>query len=174
MSAAMPQASGADPRPFWNDSISWKTTPTISLKAQRAKWLKLVENCGPRKKLPQGMVAKNGSKLPLYHHGIPFTDQYMFEYAQRLHITLRLSPETGKFFDGSPVLDYLKLTLEQEPDAELMVEWDGMMSLWSNYDLNDPYSRLVVTLERFKNIATKLKEAMYEGGQKNEPEWQYE
>ena len=54
------------------------------------------------------------------------------------------------------------------------LEWDGMVSLWSNYDLDDRYSTLVRSRERFLDIVAKLKEAMYEGGQENEIEWWYE
>ncbi|PIL28820.1 hypothetical protein GSI_08865 [Ganoderma sinense ZZ0214-1] len=163
-----------------------------------------MENRPPQKKLPREMVAQNGSNPPLYHYGIPFMDQYMLEYAKRHHLTLELSPATREFFDGSPVLDFSKLTPEQEQDEELMnqllsaagllarchmqercgitlhvarpfsLEWDGMVSLWSNYDYRDRYSRLVGSRERFNTIVAKLKEAMYEGGQENDIEWWYE
>ncbi len=163
-----------------------------------------MENRGPRKRLSRELVVKNGSKPPLYHYGIPFTDRYMLEYAKRHHLTLKLSAETSKFFDGSPVLDFSKLTPEQEQDTELKnqllsaasflaqchmearcgmtlhvarpfsLEWDGMVSLWSNYDFDDRYSKLVGSRERFFDIVAKLKEAMYEGGQENELEWWYE
>ena len=165
-----------------------------------------MNNRGPKKKLPRHLVAKNlnGSKPPLYHYGIPFTDQYMFEYAKRHHLTLTLSAEPSEFFDGSPVLDFSKLTPEHEQDAELMnqllsagsflarchmqercgmtlhlarpfsLEWDGMVSLWSNYDFDDRYSKVVGSRERFLDIVAKLKEAMHEGGQENELEWWYE
>ena len=163
-----------------------------------------MRNRGPRKNLPRELVAKNGSKPPLYHYGIPFTDRYMFEYAKRHHLALKLSPETSKYFDGSPVLDYSKITPEQEQDAELMrqlrgsahllaashieercgitlsvarpfsLKWQGIFSLWSNYDYHDRFSRLVGSRERFDAIVVKLKEAMHEGGVENEVEWWYE
>ncbi|PIL28834.1 hypothetical protein GSI_08879 [Ganoderma sinense ZZ0214-1] len=209
---SQPIPPGADPRMFWNGQYLLEDDPENPLsyskaaqEAQRAKWLKLVENRPPLKKLPREMIAKDGSKPPLYYHyGIPFTDQYMFEYAKRHHIALKLSPETSKYFDGSPVLDYSKLTPEQEQDAELMsqlrgaagllavehiqercnitlhiarpfsLEWDGMVSLFSNFNFHDRYSRLIGSPERFKRIVAKLKEAMYEGGQENDIEWWYE
>ena len=128
----------------------------------------------------------------------------MFEYAKRHHVTLDLSPEASKYFDGSRALDYSKLTPEQEQDSELMsqlrciasslavkhiqhrcnitlhiarpfsLEWDGMVSLFSNFTFEDRYSRLIGTPERFKRIVATLKEAMYEGGQENDIAWWYE
>ncbi|KAI1792671.1 hypothetical protein LXA43DRAFT_1093320 [Ganoderma leucocontextum] len=209
MSQTIP--ADADPRLFWNGQYMLEDDPDdranyskAAEEAQRAKWLKLMENRGPMKKLPREVVAKNGSKPPLYHYGIPFTDRYLLEYAKRHHLTLKLRPETSEFFGGSPVLDCANISPEHEQDPDLFsqllsvgsslaarhiedrcgitlhvarpfsLEWDGMLSLWSNYDLNERYSKLVGSRERFKDIVAKLKEAMYEGGQENDIEWWYE
>ncbi|PIL28822.1 hypothetical protein GSI_08867 [Ganoderma sinense ZZ0214-1] len=212
VSMPQPVPADADPRLFWNGQYLLEEDPDhpanlseAAQEAQEAKWLALMKNRGPLKKLPRKMVPKDGSKPPLYHYGIPFTDRYMFEYAKRHGLTLELSPETSEYFDGSPVLDFSKLTPEQEQDADLMnqllmiasllaqcdmekrqcgmklhvarpfsSEWNGMVSLWSNYDWHDRYSKEVGSCARFQNIVAKLKEAMYEGGQENDIEWWYE
>ncbi|PIL28824.1 hypothetical protein GSI_08869 [Ganoderma sinense ZZ0214-1] len=189
---SQPIPPGADPRLFWDGQYLLEEDPDdpdsyskAAKEAQRAKWLKLMENRGPRKKLPRELIA-------------------MFEYAKRHGLGLPLNPNAREFFDGIPVLDYSKLTPEQEQDAELMsqlrgaasllaashiqkrcgitlrvarpfsLEWSGMMSMWSSYDFHDRYSRLVGSRERSNNIIAKLKEAMYEGGQENDIEWWYE
>ncbi|KAI1792674.1 hypothetical protein LXA43DRAFT_1093323 [Ganoderma leucocontextum] len=211
MSQSIP--ADADPRLFWNGQYLFEDDPDdranyskAAEEAQRAKWLKLMENRGPRKTLPRDMIAKNGSesKPPLYHYGIPFTDRYLLEYAKRHHLTMKLSPGTRVFFGGIPEFDFADISREQEEDAELMnqllsagssaasrhiqdrcgitlhvarpfsMEWDGMLSLWSNYDMCDRCLKLVGSRERFKDIVAKLKEAMHEGGQENDIEWWYE
>lgn len=54
------------------------------------------------------------------------------------------------------------------------LRWDGMLSMWSNYDMDERHSKLVRTRKRFRDVVAKLKEAMHEGGQENDVEWWYE
>ena len=162
------------------------------------KWLALMENRGPSKTLPREMIPQNGSKPPLYHYGIPFTDRYMLEYAKRHHLTMKLLPEARKFFGGKAEFPFADISREDEEDEVFFnqllsagcfaavrhiqkrcdvtlfiarpfsLHWDGMVSLWSNYNITERCLKVVKTRERRLNIEAKLKEAMYEGGEENE------
>ncbi|PIL28833.1 hypothetical protein GSI_08878 [Ganoderma sinense ZZ0214-1] len=209
MSHSVP--ADADPRLFWNGQYLLEDDPNDPSKyskaaeeAQRAKWLALMANRAPSKTLSRELIAKNGSKPPLYHYGIPFTDQYMLEYAKRHHLTVKLLPGAMKFFGGKPEFAFEDISREDEEDEVFMsqllsagcsaavrhigdrcdiplhlarpfsLHWDGMVSLWSNYDINERSLTWIRSRERCENIMAKLKEAMYEGGEENEIEWWYE
>ncbi|KAM5546105.1 hypothetical protein V8D89_000231 [Ganoderma adspersum] len=178
----------ANPRLFWNGQYLLEDDPKDP----------------SNKTLPREMIPKNGSKPPLYHYGIPFTDQYMLEYAKRHHLTIKLSPEARKFFDGKAEFAFADISREDEEDEVFFnqllsaacsaamhhiqkrcdvtlfiarpfsLHWDGMVSLWSNYNMTERCLKVVKTRERRLNIVAKLKEAMYEGGEENEIEWWYE
>ena len=62
------------------------------------------------------MIPKAGSKPPLYHYGIPFTDRYMLEYAKRHHLTMKLLPEARKFFGGKAEFPFADISREDEED----------------------------------------------------------
>ncbi len=163
-----------------------------------------MDNRGPSKTLPREMIPEDGSKPPLYHYGIPFTDHYMLKYAKRHHLTMKLQPNTREFFGGKEEFDFADISREDEEDEEFFnqllsagcsaavrdiqtrcditlhvarpfsLEWEGMVSLWSNYDMNERCLKLIGSRERFEKIVAKLKEAMHEGGEENDIEWWYE
>ncbi len=163
-----------------------------------------MDNRGPNKILPREMIPKDGSKPPLYHYGIPFTNQYMLEYAKRHHLIMKLQPSTRQFFDGKEEFDFADISPEDEADEDFMnaisgaacfaamrdiekrcditlhmarpfsLEWDGMVSLWSNYDMNERCLKSIRSRERCQKIVVNLKEAMHEGGEENDIEWWYE
>ena len=54
------------------------------------------------------------------------------------------------------------------------MEWDGAVSLWSNYDMKECCLKSVRSRRRFHDIVAKLKEAIHEGGQQSDIEWRYE
>lgn len=170
------------------------------------KWRRLMANRPPLLKLPRAKAPTSTNKPPLYRHGIPYTFDYMFAYAQRHHLTVDILPEERDSWGGRKVLDFadvLKfshspdrwlalrtcactlskahifdrcgLTLEQGRPFSL--EYDGILSLWSNYNMKTRYRQFVRSPERFDKIVAALHEAMNEEcemGGMGELQWWYD
>ena len=68
----------------------------------------------PLKTLPQDMIPKDGSKSPLCHYGISFTDHYVLKYAKRHHLTMKVQPDTRHFFGGKSEFNFWDISPEDD------------------------------------------------------------
>ncbi|KAM5543861.1 hypothetical protein V8D89_002478 [Ganoderma adspersum] len=81
-----------------------------AVKAQDAKWKRLMANRPPRDALPRSLMPRPGQpEPPLYRYGFPFTTQYAIDYARRHHLTINIAEEDREFFRDRTVLDFADL-----------------------------------------------------------------
>ncbi|TFK83530.1 hypothetical protein K466DRAFT_528721 [Polyporus arcularius HHB13444] len=154
-------------------------------------------NILPRSELPNRRV----DKPPLYYYGFPFTKQYAVDYAKRHRLTIELVDEDREAFDGKEVFDFGDVDdkLMSNPDLRrfvniasqyLMVEdlskrcrmrlqsgrpfcleWDGIVALWSNFDVKERYARCY----NYDAVVETLTSAMNEGdGPESKLQWWYD
>ena len=121
----------------------------------------------PKDSLHRKLIAKQGKTPPLYRYGFPFTREYAFDYARRHHLKLKLIDEDVEAFGGREELDLADIDDSSPQDREMWLfamglsrtlmlvdlsrrcgfsldsgrpfslEWDGMVSLWSNYNVEE-------------------------------------
>ncbi|KAI1790990.1 hypothetical protein LXA43DRAFT_1013970 [Ganoderma leucocontextum] len=162
-------------------------------KAQESKMQRLMANRAPKKDIRTSELALNGRTPPLWRFGFPFKEEYALEYARRHALKIDIDEEDREAFDGREVLDFSETDdtwLEDEEIASfltcasqtLMIEdlghrcglrleigspftydWDGLVSLWSNYTIQEKFR--VCGHGKFGKVMKILEEAMNEGKQ---------
>nr|VWP01059.1 Cytochrome P450 51 [Ganoderma boninense] len=169
--------------------------------AQAAKWRKLMEKKPPKDSLRRTLIPKRGQTPPLYRYGFPYTQQYALDYARRHHLKLKLIDEDIDAFGGREELDFADVddTWLQERDSwvfamgvsrSLMLrdlsqrcgfsldagrpfslEWDGIISLWSNYTIEERY----MACPDHEEVLRVLEEAMNEvEGHNSKVQWWFD
>ena len=128
---------------------------------------RLMQNRPPRDVLPRAEIASGDDTPPLYYYGCPFTFKYALEYSMRHRLEIELAEEDMHLFGGKTVFNLADLeeTHLGNPDLEVFLsttaafmmikdlsakcgmplvcgrpfseEWDGIVALWSNYDIKD-------------------------------------
>ncbi|KAI0755596.1 hypothetical protein C8Q74DRAFT_1459650 [Fomes fomentarius] len=95
----------------------------------------------------------------LHSFGFPYIYDFALRYAKRHHLTVEIDLEETWMFDGEDVFDFAdiedrhladpdmreffdlkrrcKMPLDQ--DSPFALEWDGIIALWSNYNIRERY-----------------------------------
>ena len=150
-------------------------------------------NRAPQKDIGVSELAINGRTPPLWRFGFPFKETYALEYARRHSLTIEIVEADREAFDGREVLDFSETDdtwLEDEEIASFLMcasqslmmedlrhrcglqlevgrpftyEWDGLVSLWSNYDIREKFR--FCGRNKYEKIMKILEEAMNEGKQ---------
>ncbi|RPD54213.1 hypothetical protein L227DRAFT_354422 [Lentinus tigrinus ALCF2SS1-6] len=151
----------------------------------------------PRREL----AGRGPSKPPLHYYGFPFTKQYAIDYARRHHFTVPLMEDERDVFGGKEVFDFSEINESHFADPEVAhfivvasrhfmlkdlsdkcglqlqsgrpfsLEWDGIVALWSNYDVKERYP-LCYDYDEVVDILTS---AMNEGdGPKSKLQWWFD
>ncbi|PIL31239.1 hypothetical protein GSI_05937 [Ganoderma sinense ZZ0214-1] len=173
-------------------------------KAQASKMLRLMANRAPRKDISASQLATNGSTPYLWRFGFPFKEEYALEYARRHSLKIEIVEADREAFDGREVLDFSETDdtwLEDEEIASFLIcasqslmmedlrsrcglqldvgrpftyDWDGLVSLWSNYDIRDKFR--FCGRSNYGKVMKILEEAMNEGKQQPDSfgQWWYD
>nr|VWP01428.1 Neutral alpha-glucosidase AB [Ganoderma boninense] len=164
-----------------------------AMKAQESKMLRLIANRAPQKDIGVSELAINGETPPLWRFGFPFKDEYALEYARRHSLKIEIVEADREAFDGREVLDFSETDdtwMEDEEIASFLIcasrslmmedlrrrcglllevgrpftfEWDGLVSLWSNYDIREQFR--LCGRSKYDKVIKILEEAMNEGKQ---------
>ena len=159
-------------------------------------------NRPPRNALPLKLLPRPGYKPPLYHYGFPYTNEYALDYARRHHLTIPIADEDREAFGGRTILDMADLTNSWiEADEEIRafasvsrtlmlkhlsdkcgfvlgqgrpfsMEWDGIVSLWSNYNVEERFE----LCPDYEKVVDILKGAMNEteGHKSKKAQWWFD
>ena len=122
---------------------------------------------GPRDTLRRNEIASAKNKPPLYRYGFPITHDFVFRFAARKGFKVDIPPEAQEIFDGREVIHFVDVTEELLDDddrwhflylnAHVMMfgylidktgfalesgrpfssEYNGIVSLWSNYTIKE-------------------------------------
>ncbi|KAI0311231.1 hypothetical protein OF83DRAFT_1151749 [Amylostereum chailletii] len=155
-----------------------------------------MDNRPPVDIIPSTSVAENGSTPPLLYYGFPYKSQFMVNYARRHSLELPLVEE-DRISHGT---DALRTAEVKDEDvtwrmrviaAELVArhlghacggiflhigspftfEWDGILALWSNYDMLDRHGRMRARGHTLEEVTAIIGKAMNEDGQETKIQW---
>ncbi|KAI0311229.1 hypothetical protein OF83DRAFT_775313 [Amylostereum chailletii] len=172
----------------------WKLTQRAQ-DARRAKWQRLMDNRPPVDIIPSTSVAENGRKPPLLFYGFPYKYQFMVNYARRHSLELELVEE-DRISHGTDALRFAEVKDEDVTwrmeviAAELVArhlghacggiklhigsplsfEWDGILALWTNYDMYEQHRWMGIRGYTLKEVVAII-HAMNEDGHKTEIKW---
>ena len=155
----------------------------------------------PKDSLRRTLIAKNGKTPPLYRYGFPYTQQYALDYARRHHLKIKLVGDDIEAFGGREELDFADVddSWLQERDSWVFVmavsrslmlqdlsrrcgfsldagrpfslEWDGIISLWSNYTIEERW----LACPGHEEVLRVLEEAMNEvEGHNSKVQWWFD
>ena len=165
------------------------------------KLRRLMENRPPRDVMSRHELANRNTKPPLHYYGFPFTTQYAIDYAKRHHLTIELAEEDREAFGGKTVFDFGDVNDSHFADPDLRhfvvvgsrhlmfkqlsrkcgmhlhsghpfsLEWDGIIALWSNYDVKERWRMCY----NFDDVVEILTSAMNEGdGPESKLQWWFD
>ncbi|KAI0689765.1 hypothetical protein C8T65DRAFT_746049 [Cerioporus squamosus] len=162
-----------------------------ALKAQDAKWQRLMNNRKPRKSIPSRLLASSGNRVPYLLYGWPFNQNDMIYYAKR-HSLVYHTTENNRaawggvdefHFDQLPdgdlkndprMLSFARIAthlvlrrlikatgLHLELGRPFTFEYDNMLVLWSNHSFEE-YSAVPAMLGTFEKGKTIIEAALRE------------
>ncbi len=161
---------------------------------------RLMENRAPRDSLPRAELASRHNQPPLHYFGFPYTTDFALRYAKRHHLTVEIDPEETCLFDDKDVFDFAdiedrhladhdlrefflsmapflmlvdlthKCKMPLEEGRPFALQWDGIIALWSNYNIRERY-RLCPDYEKVVEI---LREAMNDEEQTSKLQWWFD
>lgn len=159
-----------------------------------------MENRPPRDVLPRAELASRRVKPPLYYYGCPFTFKYALDYCKRHLLEIELAEEDMQYFGGKAVFNLADVdeTHLSNPDLRVFLfttaafmmikdlsakcgmpllcgrpfsqEWDGIVALWSNYDIKDR----ILMCSHFQTVVDTLSAGMNEEGHVSKPQWWFD
>ncbi|KAI0758766.1 hypothetical protein C8Q74DRAFT_1299874 [Fomes fomentarius] len=166
-------------------------------KAQKQRWRRLMANRPPRKNISPKLLARKGRKPPLLYYGWPFMDDDMILYAKRHSLSFPPSQAMRAILGCGERFNFANLTEEHLRNPELVralrhaaialaqhdligktgaqltigrpfsLEWDTILVMWTNYDMEERYPMLefleiydkaVATLDEELNVGKKRAE----------------
>ncbi|EJF61591.1 hypothetical protein DICSQDRAFT_180605 [Dichomitus squalens LYAD-421 SS1] len=157
-------------------------------KAQEVRWKRLMANRPPRDVLPRKLLPGPDRKPPLYHYGFPFTRTYALDYVCHRHLPVDIPEEDREEFGGrqrgyAGLRDvYILLPDGQGPEGKchfglnhgrpFSLEWDGIVSLWTNYNFDERYAYCPDDEKVIKTIKDALAEV--EGRRSLKAQWWFD